>query len=136
MSLSASDAPPSSAQLLRLAVQNLACHPQSQRRYVQLGWMDRAIANLAEIAADLSPLVEAGEVKEEDAAQVVALRDTVNAALERRPDLLQVDHRQPRAFLFSNALEDDDWNGIRQLARALHRKLSGDRSVFVSIMAH
>ena len=136
MSSSAPAAPPSPAQLLRLAVQNLSCHPQSQRRYVQLGWMDRAIANLAEIGADLSPLVESGEINEEDAAQVAALRDTVNNVVKRRPDLLLVDQRQPREFLFSRALEDDDWNAIRQLARVLHRKLSGDRSVFVSIMAH
>jgi hypothetical protein len=135
MSVFAPVGPPSSAQILKLAVQNLACHPQAQRRYVQLGWMDRAVANLERIGADLDPLVATEDISEEEAAIVRELRDEVQRALSRRPGLLELDRRGPREFLFSNALENDDWDRIRQIARLAHGKLSGGRSVFISIMA-
>jgi hypothetical protein len=135
MSVFAPTGPPTTAQVLRLAVQNLACHPQAQRRYVQMGWMDRAFANLTEISEDLSPLIADDEISAEDASLLQELREAVVDATDRRPDLLQQDTRQPREFLFSNALEDEDWDRIRMLARAAHGRLSGDRSVFISIMA-
>jgi hypothetical protein len=135
MSVFAPTGPPTPAQILRLAVQNLACHPQAQRRYVQMGWMDRAFANLTEITTDLSPLIADKEITQEDASLLSTLREDVAETLSRRPDLLMTDTRQPREFLFSDALEDEDWERIRQLARTAHGKLSGDRSVFVSIMA-
>ena len=134
MSVFAPTGPPTTAQVLRLAVQNLACHPQAQRRYVQMGWMDRAFGNLMEIE-DLSPLIADNEISAEDASLLQGLRAAVIDATDRRPDLLQPDTRQPREFLFSNALEDEDWDRIRTLARAAHKRLSGDRSVFISIMA-
>ncbi len=135
MSVFAPVGPPSSAQILRLAVQNLACHPQAQRRYVQMGWMDRAVDNLARIGAELDSLVTDGDITAEEAVLVGELRDEVAGALSRRPDLLQADRRAPREFLFSDALENEDWEAIRQLARVAHGKLSGGRSVFISIMA-
>jgi hypothetical protein len=135
MSVFAPTGPPSTAHVLRLAVQNLACHPQAQRRYVQMGWMDRAFTNLTEITEDLSPLLADNEISSEDAALLEQLRAAVIDAVDRRPDLLQPDTRQPREFLFSNALEDEDWDRIRTLARSAHGRLSGDRSVFISIMA-
>lgn len=135
MSVFAPVGPPSSAQILKLAVQNLACHPQAQRRYVQLGWMDRAVANLARIGGELDTLVADGDITAEDATLVGELRDEVAGALSRRPDLLQLDRRAPREFLFSDALENEDWDRIRQIARVAHGKLSGGSSVFISIMA-
>ncbi len=135
MSAFAPVGPPSNAQVLKLAVQNLACHPQAQRRYVQIGWMNRAIANLREIGADLDALVAAGDFTEEEATVVRQLLDEFDNALSQRPDLLAFEGREPREFLFSNALENEEWDRIRQSARVAHRKLSGDRSVFISIMA-
>jgi hypothetical protein len=97
--------------------------------------MDRAVANLRQIGADLDTLVAAGDLTAEDATVVRHVRDELNDALSRRPDLLHANGREPREFLFSDALENEDWDRIRQTARAAHRKLSGDRSVFISIMA-
>jgi hypothetical protein len=97
--------------------------------------MDRAVANLTRIGADLDALVTAGDLTAEEAKVVRDVRDELNDALSRRPDLLHSDGREPREFLFSDALENEDWDRIRQSARVAHRKLSGDRSVFISIMA-
>src|ERR1700733_8374106 len=123
MSAFAPVGPPSNAQILKLAVQNLACHPQAQRRYVQIGWMDRAVANLRQIGADLDVLVAAGDLTAEDATVVGHGRDELNDALGARPALLHANGREPREFLFSDALENEDWDRIRQTARAAHRKL-------------
>jgi hypothetical protein len=135
MSVIAPTGPPSNAQVLRLSVQNLACHPQAQRRYVQIGWMDRAVANFTQITENLSPLVAEGEINAEDVQLLQELRAAVIDTADRHPDFLQTNIRQPREFLFSKALEDEGWERIRTLARAAHGRLSGDRSVFISIMA-
>jgi hypothetical protein len=134
-SMTSTPAPPTDAQLLRLAVQNLACHPQAQRRYVQLGWMARAIGNLRRIGANLDGLVADGTLGADDANAIAGLRDLVLETHQRRPDLLGEEDARPRAYLFSYALEDDDWEAIRQTARAVHAKLAGESSVFVAIMA-
>jgi len=128
-------APPSDEQLIRLAVQNLACHPQAQRRYVQMGWMSRAMGNLSRIGEDLDTLVADGRLDGEQARQIAELRTLVQETLERRPDLVDEAGASARDYLFSSALEDDDWETIRQRARKLHHALSGEMSVFISIMA-
>jgi hypothetical protein len=134
-SMTSAPAPPTDAQLLRLAVQNLACHPQAQRRYVQMGWMARAIGNLRRIGVNPDGLVAEGELRAEEATEIAALRDLVVATLQRRPDLVGEENARPRAYLFSHALEDDDWEAIRQRARAIYAMLAGESSVFVAIMA-
>src|SRR3954469_4845955 len=101
--------PPPDDQLLRLAVQNLACHPQAQRRYVQMGWMGRAVGNLQRIGADLGGLVAEGKLDADQAQLIGELREQVADALARRPDLLAEERAAPREFLFSDALENDDW---------------------------
>jgi hypothetical protein len=131
----AAPAPPADEQLIRLAVQNLACHPQAQRRYVQMGWMSRAIGNLQRIGGDLDRLVAEGKLEVEQAEHITPLRDLVATTLERRPDLIGEQIAAPREYLFSDALEDDDWEAIRQLAREVHHALAGESSVFVAIMA-
>jgi hypothetical protein len=127
--------PPSTAQLLRLAVQNFACHPQAQRRYVQMGWMDRAVQNLTRLTADPDALVAEGELSESEVQLVMGVREQLEAGLAEHADLLEADRRAPREFLFTNALENDSWDRIRETARAAHHQLSGDKSVFVSINA-
>src|SRR6202012_5356677 len=49
--------PPNDFTLLRLAIQNLSCAPQAQRRYVQLGMMSRAAGNLRRIADHLGGVI-------------------------------------------------------------------------------
>jgi hypothetical protein len=128
-------AAPTDEQLLRLAVHNLACHPQAQRRYVQSGWMDAAIGNLARIGAHVDALEAEGKLGAEEAREVADLRDLVATTLERRPDLVDKENAGPRDYLFSHALEDEDWEAIRQRARAVHARLAGENSVFIAIMA-
>jgi hypothetical protein len=127
--------PPSTAQLLRLAIQNFACHPQAQRRYVQMGWMDRAVENLTKLAADSDALAAEGELSGSEIELIVGVRDQLEAALAANPDLLERERRAPREFLFTNALENESWDRIRERARIAHHQLSGDKSVFVSINA-
>jgi hypothetical protein len=123
------------AQLLRLAVQQLACAPQAQRRTVQLGHMPRAVDNLQRIAADLDPLVDAGLLDEEQADLVRALRDALVANLESHDDFLELRDSAPREFLLGNALETDDWHALRLTARRAYHAIHGDKSPFIAIMA-
>jgi hypothetical protein len=123
------------AQLLRLAVQQLACAPQAQRRTVQLGHMQRAVANLQRIAADLTPLVDAGVLDSEQADLVAAVRAELVANLERHEDFLQERDSAPRAFLLGSALETDDWHALRLTARRAYHAIHGDKSPFIAIMA-
>jgi hypothetical protein len=127
--------PPTDEQLIRLAVQNLACHPQAQRRYVQMGWMTRAIGNLSRIGASLDGLVAQGKIDAEQADRIADLRNLVQRTMERRSDLVDVTAAGSREYLFTSALEDADWEAIRQQAREVHHILAGETSVFVSIMA-
>jgi hypothetical protein len=123
------------AQLLRLAVQQLACAPQAQRRTVQLGHLPRAVGNLPRIAADLDPLIEAGVLDGDQAALVVAVRDELVADLAAHDDFLEERDSAPRAYLLGTALENDDWHRLRLTARRAFHAIHGDRSPFVAIMA-
>jgi hypothetical protein len=123
------------AQLLRLAVQQLACAPQAQRRTVQLGHMQRAVDNLQRIGADLEPLVDAGVLDADQAGLVADLRDELAADLERHDDFLELRDSAPRAFLLGSALENDDWHALRLTARRAYHAIHGDKSPFIAIMA-
>lgn len=126
---------PSDTQLLRLAVQNLACSPQAQRRYVQLGFMRRAIGNLQRVGADVDRLVAEGALDAEQAELVRQLREDVAQQMSTHEDFLEEANAAPREFLFGTALENEDWERVRQLARRGHSMLAGEESVFVAIMA-
>jgi hypothetical protein len=126
---------PSDITLLRLAVQNLACAPQAQRRYVQLGLMSRAIANLDRVGADVQPLVDAGELDAEHAPMVSELRDVVLSELRDDPDFVPESSAGPREFLFGDALETEGWARVRHLARRCHSALAGEESPFMAIRA-
>lgn len=129
--------PPSEAMLLRLAVQQLANGPQAQRRYVQLGIMARAVGNLERLGADPRG-VDGGEMFSDEAAAAIArLREHLLAKSQAEPRLFAAFDEQvcgPREFLWSDALVDDDWEELRQLARRCYREIADD-SVFVALMA-
>ena len=129
------NAAPPDIKLLQLAVQNLACHPQAQRRYVQLGMMPRAVANLNRIGADPQPLLDAGELTPEQAELVVELQAELARQLEANDDFLEQAGADPREFLFGDALENEGWSSLRHLARRSHSALVGDASPFIAIMA-
>jgi len=127
--------PPPDHQLLRLAVQNLACSPQAQRRYVQMGWMPRALSNLDHIGANVDVLVGEGRLNAKPAAMIKQLRDQVKEAQARQEDFIEEKASGPREFLFGHALENDDWEAIRQHARRIHTEIMGEESVFIAIQA-
>lgn len=128
-------AQPPDIKLLQLAVQNLACAPQAQRRYVQLGLMSRAVANLNRIGADPRPLLAAGELTPEQAELVVELQAELARQLETHDDFLEEADAGPREFLFGHALENEGWHTLRHIARRSHSALVGDASPFMAIMA-
>jgi hypothetical protein len=122
-------------QLLRLAVQNLACAPQAQRRYVQMGWMRRAVENLIRVGDELDALRSAGELDAEQAALVSELREEVMRHLDTNQDFLEERDAAPREFLFGHALENAAWNRVRHMARRCHSNIAGADAPFAAIMA-
>jgi hypothetical protein len=97
--------------------------------------MQRAVANLQRIGADLDPLVDAGVLDADQAALVVDLRDALAANLQRHEDFLELRDSAPRAFLLGSALETDDWHALRLTARRAYHAIHGDKSPFIAIMA-
>lgn len=127
--------PPDDITLLRLAIQNLSCAPQAQRRYVQLGMMRRAVNNLQRIGEQLPALVEAGDLDAQQAEMIGEICASVKANIAADPDFLAESGAAPREFLFGDALETDAWEELRQRARRCYSSLAGDRSPFVAITA-
>ena len=122
-------------QLVRLAIQNLACAPQAQRRYVQLGMMPRAIDNLQRVGGRLDELVEAGALTAEQAGLIAEVRDEVGRHTAEDPEFFEEERSGAREFLFSDALENDRWHSLRHRARSCYTALAGEESPFVAIMA-
>ena len=123
------------AQLLRLAVQQLACAPQAQRRTCQLGHLSRAVDNLDRLGADLEPLREADVLDDEQAALVTALWEQLRRQRQADPDFLPQADTEKREFLFTTALETPQWHELRLAARRAYHAIQGDRSPFIAIMA-
>lgn len=121
--------------VLRLAVQNLAAPPQAQRRYVQLGWLRRAVDNFLEISGDRQKLEETLQFDGSQIALLQALRAELEAQLAANPGLLEDQDADRRAFLFTHALENDQWHSIRHKARRCYTAIAGDESPFIAIMA-
>jgi hypothetical protein len=126
---------PSDVTLLRLAVQNLACAPQAQRRYVQLDLMRRAIGNLDRVGARARELVAEGELDPRQAELVGGLRDEVLHQMAADPDFLEEEGSGERDYLFGHALETEGWGRVRTLARACHTELVGADSPFLALRA-
>jgi hypothetical protein len=123
------------AKLLRLAVQQLACAPQAQRRQVQLGNLPRAVANLDRLGADPTQFVAAGILDDEQASLVAGLRDELRQRLADDPDFLALRLSTPREFLFSSALETEEWHTLRLVARRAYHAIAGDESPFIALTA-
>lgn len=121
--------------VLRLAVQSLANAPQAQRRYVQLGMMPKAIGSLEELGADPRALEGGDEFSDEGVALIKELREEVMRQMEASDDLMELGQAAPREFLFGEALENEAWENIRQLARRTHTEISGEVSALLAVMA-
>ena len=122
-------------QKARLAIQNLACVPQAQRRYIQMGWMPNAIVNLDNAVENLDSLIGDELVTPEQADKMRELHRLVHHGLDTHEDFLEEKISGPREFLLGHALENDDWEAIRQVARNLFGDVAGEDSVFIAINA-
>jgi hypothetical protein len=123
--------PNTDAMMLRFAMQNLACAPQAQRRYVQLGFMARTVANLNRIAPNLDALVDAGLLDEEQADLANQVQAELSRRLQENPGFLREEVSGPREFLYSHELEGPDWHELRHLARRANSAIVGEGSLFV-----
>jgi hypothetical protein len=121
----------------RLAVQNLACVPQAQRRYIQIGWMPDAIANLDNAVANLDQITEEGAITPDQADQMREVHRLLHHGLDTHDNFLEFDSEKDdeREFILSDALQNDDWEAIRQAARKLFGDIAGEGSVFIAINA-
>jgi len=121
----------------RLAIQNLANVPQSQRRYVQMGWMKDAIQNLDNAVEDLDTLLAEEAITADQAEQMREVHRLLHHGLDTHDNFLEFDSEKDdeRQFLLSNGLENDDWEAIRQAARKLFGDIAGEGSVFIAINA-
>ncbi|WCB92095.1 hypothetical protein DSM104299_00780 [Baekduia alba] len=115
---------------LRLALMNLACGPQAQRRYVQLGSLQRACSTVEAHAPRVGELVSAGLLDEQQAAQLEELGSEVAKLRAASDDFMAERDAGPRDFLFGHALEDEGWHNLRHHARTLFTSLreTGSRS--------
>jgi hypothetical protein len=109
---------------LRLAIHPFAGHPQAQRRWVQLGYMQRSSEMLDVEAGRVDAYVAAGALTSDHARQVAEVIEAFNAVKARRDDLFYDQECAPRAFLWSTAFEEDDWIDLRAKARRIFGALS------------
>ena len=113
-------APPTPELALRIAVTNLACAPQAQRRYVQLGMLQRACATVERMAPAAEQLEFLDDGQRERlrglGAELARLRET-------GADFMHEGEPSTREFLHSKALEDPGWAALRHAARRLFTQL-------------
>lgn len=64
------------------------------------------------IGADLDSLVAHGTLDADTDAEVRAISEMLGELVERRPDLLDDSVLSPRNYLFSNAVEEEDWGVV------------------------
>jgi hypothetical protein len=126
---------PNEFMLLRLAVQNLACAPQAQRRYVQLGMLDRAIGNLKRLGAQVETFVSAGTIRPDQAEAIRDVLSELIQQMEADEHFLPHDGFEAREYLFGSDLETEGWDKVRQIARRCHTAILGEQSAFLAINA-
>ena len=112
---------------LRLAAMNLACAPLAHRRYVQLGMLQRAAQTVEEKGGQAQELQEAGVLDASQAELLTSLHEELTKLRESNEDYMQERIAGPREFLFTDALEDEDWHKVRHLARSSYTSLREDR---------
>ncbi len=103
---------------LRLAVMNLSCTPLAQRRYVQLGWLQRAAQTVEEEGGRAQELLEAGVIDPSQADLLASVREELTRLRESADDYMDERDAGTREYLYSHALEDESWHKVRHLARS------------------
>ncbi len=112
---------------LRLAVMNLGAAPLAQRRYVQLGMLQRAAQTVEQEGGRTEELRDAGVLDPSQAELIASLRGELAELRDSTTDYMHEREAGPREFLFVHALEDDGWHKVRHLARTCFTSLREDR---------
>ncbi|HLH67178.1 MAG TPA: hypothetical protein VKV27_15920 [Solirubrobacteraceae bacterium] len=102
---------------LRIAIMNLACAPQAQRRYVQLGTLERACDTVASIAPRAGSLVAEGLLSAQAAGHLQEVCTALESLKAAREDYLAQRGSERREYLFGEALQDEHWHRVRHAAR-------------------
>lgn len=108
---------------LRLAVMNLGCAPLANRRYVQLGWLQRAVQTVEEEGGQAQKMLQAGIIDSSQADLVTSVREELSKLRESTDDYMEERDADTRDYLYSHALEDEGWNKVRHLARSCFTSL-------------
>jgi hypothetical protein len=109
---------------LRWAIHPFAGHPMAQRRWVQMGHMQRSGESLEDETGRVDAYVAAGAMTEAVAVQVAEVLDAFHEVKARRTDLFYEEVSAPRTFLWTTAFEEDDWTDLRAKARRTFGTLS------------
>lgn len=117
---------------LRFGILALAVPPSAARRWVQLGMMQRACGPLVAGLAGVDHLEAIGEIDSNQgklAREVVSLFENLKS---QRDDVFEERDAGPRSFMWSDALDDDDWKEIRRKARICYGALSVGKEPLIS----
>jgi hypothetical protein len=109
---------------MRFAVHPFSGHPQAQRRWTQMGHIQRSRDLLESEAPQMTEYVAAGAETQREAELVAATFDAYKHLSAKREDLFYSQQFGARRFLWSTAFEEDDWNDLRAKARAAFAALS------------
>jgi hypothetical protein len=121
------------AHRLRVAVHAFGGPPQAQRRWVQMGMLQRARDILDADLASVPDLLDAGAIDAEQARLLEKVGAEYCRSRDANDDLLEEAAAQPREYLWSAALEGDDWHALRHLARDCFRAMSIGREPLIDV---
>ncbi len=109
---------------LRLAMHAFSGAPQAQRRWVQMGVMQRARDILDSDGDRIGELHRQGAIDDELAQMLENAYQRYLALKAGHEDLLEERISRPRSFLWSTALQGEDWTAMRRAARPCLTALS------------
>lgn len=105
---------------LTKAVSLLGGPAQAHRRTVQMGRFQMTCKFVIEDGARVQEMADAGLLTEEQATAIFGVREKLMDLRDGREDWLAESQAGPREFLWSEALEDDEWETVRLAARRTH----------------
>ena len=109
---------------LRFSALALAGPPSSQRRWVQLGMLQRACGILEQELSEVPVLAEQGAVSDQQAQLISGMGERYLSLRAASDDLLDEARSEKRSFLWSDALESPQWRELRRAARQCYDVLS------------
>lgn len=121
------------AHRLRVAVHAFGGPPQAQRRWVQMGMLQRARHILDADLASLPDLLDAGTITADQARALEQVGTAYRRLSDASDDPLEESAAQPRAYLWSTALEGDEWHVLRHLARDCFGAMSVGREPLIDV---